>query len=169
MNRNQKLGILIIIFIILFTIGLYRYIEDEQKTPFEKNVFELKHDKLDTAKVTDSRKHAQEVETNDEPLGPNEMMPEFPGGQIAFDEFLNRNLTYPTMAKENGIQGKVWIGFMVDKLGNISNVEVLKGIGGGCDEEAKRVVEMMPRWKPGTQDGKPVNVKFRFPINFTLQ
>jgi protein TonB len=98
-----------------------------------------------------------------------EQMPEFPGGDPAMNEFLDKNLQYPTMAKEQGIQGKVWIGFIVDKFGNVSNVEVLRGIGGGCDEEAARVVGIMPRWNPGKQSGRPVIVKFRFPINFTLR
>jgi protein TonB len=98
-----------------------------------------------------------------------EQMPEFPGGEAAMNAFLDKNLQYPSMAKEQGIQGKVWIGFIVDKFGNVSNVEVLRGIGGGCDEEAARVVSIMPRWVPGKQSGRPVIVKFRFPINFTLR
>ncbi len=98
-----------------------------------------------------------------------EQMPEFPGGEAALNDFLDKNMQYPTMAKEQGIQGKVWIGFIVDKFGNVSNVEVLRGIGGGCDEEAARVVGIMPRWNPGKQSGRPVIVKFRFPINFTLR
>src|SRR5687768_1326154 len=98
-----------------------------------------------------------------------EQMPEFPGGEAAMNDFLDKNLQYPSMAKEQGIQGKVWIGFIVDKFGNVSNVEVLRGIGGGCDEEAARVVGIMPRWVPGKQSGRPVIVKFRFPINFTLR
>jgi protein TonB len=98
-----------------------------------------------------------------------EQMPEFPGGESAMNDFLDKNLQYPSMAKEQGIQGKVWIGFIVDKFGNVSNVEVLRGIGGGCDEEAARVVSIMPRWVPGKQSGRPVIVKFRFPINFTLR
>lgn len=98
-----------------------------------------------------------------------EQMPEFPGGESAMNDFLDKNLQYPQMAKEQSIQGKVWIGFIVDKFGNVSNVEVLRGIGGGCDEEAARVVGIMPRWNPGKQSGRPVIVKFRFPINFTLR
>lgn len=98
-----------------------------------------------------------------------EQIPEFPGGEIAMYEFLNKNMQYPTIAKEQSIQGKVWLGFIVDKFGNISNVEVIRGIGGGCDEEAVRVISMMPRWNPGKQSGRPVSVKFRFPINFTLR
>lgn len=98
-----------------------------------------------------------------------EQMPEFPGGEAAMYDFLDKNMQYPTMAKEQSIQGKVWLSFIVDKFGNISNVEVIRGIGGGCDEEAVRVVSMMPRWNPGKQSGRAVPVKFRFPINFTLR
>jgi TonB family protein len=97
-----------------------------------------------------------------------EVMPQFAGGESAMTDFLDKNLHYPKLAMEQGIQGKVWIGFVVDSAGNVKNVEILRGIGGGCDEEAKRVIEIMPSWIPGTQDGKPVTVKFRFPINFTL-
>lgn len=98
-----------------------------------------------------------------------EQMPEFPGGESAMYDFLDKNMQYPNIAKEQSIQGKVWIGFIVDKLGNVTNVEVLRGIGGGCDEEAIRVINMMPRWNPGKQSGKVVQVKFRFPINFSLK
>ena len=97
-----------------------------------------------------------------------EQMPEFPGGDDAMSKFLDENLVYPKQAKKQNIQGKVWIGFIVDKDGTVRNVEVLRGIGGGCEEEAVRVIKLMPKWKPGTQSGKPVMVKFRFPINFTL-
>ena len=98
-----------------------------------------------------------------------EQMPEFPGGEQAMNDFLLKNLKYPQMAKDKGIQGKVWLSFVVDKDGTIKDVEVLRGIGGGCDEESVRVVKLMPKWKPGYQSGKPVMVKFRFPINFILK
>jgi len=98
-----------------------------------------------------------------------EQMPEFPGGEAALTDYLDKNMQYPQMAREQGIQGKVWIGFIIDKFGNVKNVEVLRGIGGGCDEEAKRVIEGMPRWNPGKQSGRPVVVKYRYPINFTLR
>lgn len=98
-----------------------------------------------------------------------EQMPEFPGGQDAMNTFLDKNLKYPQTAKDKGIQGKVWLGFTVQKDGKVTDVEVLRGIGGGCDEEAVRVLKLMPDWKPGYQSGKPVIVKFRFPINFTLR
>jgi protein TonB len=98
-----------------------------------------------------------------------EQMPAYPGGEKALNDFFAKNLKYPVLAKEQGIQGKVWLGFVVGKDGTISNVEVIRGIGGGCDEEAIRVVKLMPKWTPGYQSGRPVIVKFRFPINFTLR
>jgi protein TonB len=98
-----------------------------------------------------------------------EQMPEFPGGEEAFSAYLDKTLVYPKEAKKKNIQGKVWITFLIDREGNIYNVEIIEGIGGGCDEEAVRVIKNMPKWKPGTQDGKPVIVKFRFPINFILK
>ena len=72
------------------------------------------------------------------------------------------------IAKEKGIQGTVYVTFVVDTDGSITDVRVLRGIGGGCDEEAVRVVQLMPKWKPGYQDGKPVRVQFNMPLRFTL-
>ena len=98
-----------------------------------------------------------------------ESMPEFPGGMGALMTYLAKNIKYPPLAKESGIQGKVFINFVVEPDGSISHVKVLRGIGGGCDEEAVRVVKSMPKWKPGMQRGKPVRVSFTLPVKFTLQ
>ena len=98
-----------------------------------------------------------------------ENMPEFPGGSGALMKFLATNIKYPPYAKEAGIQGRVFINFVVETDGNITNVKVLRGIGGGCDEEAIRVVKNMPKWSPGMQRGKPVRVSFNLPVKFTLQ
>lgn len=98
-----------------------------------------------------------------------ESMPEFPGGEEALYNYLSANLRYPTVAREAGITGKVFVAFVVEPDGSVSNIKVLRGIGGGCDEEAIRVVENMPRWVPGKQRGKPVRVHFNLPIKFTLQ
>ncbi|HEY9113120.1 MAG TPA: energy transducer TonB, partial [Bacteroidales bacterium] len=76
---------------------------------------------------------------------------------------------YPALAKESGIQGRVFINFVVEIDGRITDVKVLRGIGGGCDEEAVRVVQSMPKWKPGKQRGKPVRVSYNLPVKFTLQ
>jgi protein TonB len=98
-----------------------------------------------------------------------EKMPEFPGGLEALFKYLSETMEYPDMAKDAQIQGKVYITFVVDKKGGIAGVKVLRGIGGGCDEEAVRVVENMPKWNPGKQRGKPVKVQYNLPINFILK
>ena len=97
-----------------------------------------------------------------------EEMPSFPGGDEARIRFLTENIKYPQMAKESGIQGTVYVTFVVDEKGRVADVKVLRGIGGGCDEEAVRVVKMMPPWNAGKQSGKPVRVQFNMPIRFTL-
>ena len=95
--------------------------------------------------------------------------PEFPGGPAKLLEYVQKNLKYPMMARESDIQGKVFVGFVVEKDGSISNVKVLRGIGGGCDEEAVRVVQSLPKFKPGKQRGNPVRVAYTLPIVFRLQ
>jgi periplasmic protein TonB len=98
-----------------------------------------------------------------------ESMPEFPGGDAARMKFLQDNIKYPQMARESGIQGTVYVTFVVEPDGSVSDVRVLRGIGGGCDEEAIRVIKQMPKWNAGMQRGKPVRVQFNMPIKFTLQ
>lgn len=98
-----------------------------------------------------------------------ESMPEFPGGPAKMMEYIAKNIKYPAMARESGIQGRVFVNFVVEPDGSVSNVKVLRGIGGGCDEEAVRVVESMPTWTPGRQRGKAVRVSFNLPVRFTLQ
>ncbi len=98
-----------------------------------------------------------------------ESMPSFPGGDKARIRFLNENIEYPKMARESGIQGRVYVTFVVERNGLVTDVKILRGIGGGCDEEAIRVVKAMPKWIPGKQRGKPVRVQFTLPIKFTLQ
>jgi periplasmic protein TonB len=98
-----------------------------------------------------------------------EEMPEFEGGQSALARYITNNLKIPRQAINMGIQGKVIVSFVVDKTGEITNVEVLKGIGGGCDEEAARVIKKMPKWKAGRQNGRSVTVKYTMPIRFTLE
>ena len=96
-----------------------------------------------------------------------ETMPEFIGGQKALDAFLISNIQYPQSAKDAGITGKVYVSFLIDKSGNVTNVKVLRGIGGGCDEEAVRVIKLTSgKWKPGKQGGKPVKVTMTIPIQF---
>jgi protein TonB len=94
---------------------------------------------------------------------------EFPGGEEARITFLQKNIKYPALARENGIEGRVYVTFVVGPDGSIRDVKVLRGIGGGCDEEATRVVKMMPPFKPAKQNGRPVNVQFNMPIVFSLK
>jgi protein TonB len=97
-----------------------------------------------------------------------ENYPEFPGGHSAFIKFLSRNLKYPGIAVEKGIEGKVLISFIIEKNGKLSNIKILRGIGYGCDEEAIRVLEKSPEWKPGIQNKQKVRVAYTLPINFNL-
>ena len=95
--------------------------------------------------------------------------PTFPGGEAALYKWLGENLKYPEEAKELGIQGRVFVAFVVEPDGSTSNAVVKRGIGGGCDEEAIRIVKAMPKWGAGKQRGQPVRVQFNLPIKFTLQ
>jgi len=97
-----------------------------------------------------------------------EESPSFPGGDEARIRFLTENIKYPQIARESSIQGTVYVTFVVEKNGNVTDVRILRGIGGGCDEEAVRVIKAMPKWNPGKQRGKPVRVQFNMPIKFTL-
>ena len=97
-----------------------------------------------------------------------ESMPKFPGGPGAMNRYLGKNIEYPQMARESGINGRVFVTFVVETDGRVTDIKVLRGIGGGCDEEAVRVVKNMPKWDPGKQRGKPVRVSFNLPVKFTL-
>lgn len=94
--------------------------------------------------------------------------PEFPGGMEALYKYLGESIKYPTLAKENNIEGKVYVTFVVEKDGTIANPRILRDIGGGCGQEAVRVVKAMPKWKAGKQRGKYVRVQFNLPVSFKL-
>ena len=106
---------------------------------------------------------------NDKVLEKAEVMPEFPGGEQAMMKFVAENVQYPEEAKEKEISGRVFVSFIVEKDGSVNEVNVKKGIGGGCDEEAVRVVKAMPKWKPGKMKGEAVRVSYQMPIFFKLQ
>lgn len=107
-------------------------------------------------------------ESDNTPLPIAEVSPEPIGGAGAWSKFLQKNLHYPAVARENSVQGKVIVSFVVEKDGHLSDIKVLRGIGSGCDEEAVRVLKMAPAWKPGRQNGQPVRVQYTIPINFQL-
>ena len=104
------------------------------------------------------------------PLDPifTDAYPEFPGGEEALYRFFQDNVKYPQLALENGIEGRVYLTFIVEEDGSVSRVRVLRDIGGGCGLEAKRVAETMPRWKPAMLGGKAVRSEFNLPVNFVL-
>ena len=102
------------------------------------------------------------------PFNTVEKMPEPYGGAAAWNKFLGRNLKYPDMAIDGHIQGKVWVSFIVEKDGHLSNIVVERGLGYGTNEEAIRVLKMSPAWKPGIQNGQPVRVRYTLPINFQI-
>jgi TonB family protein len=98
-----------------------------------------------------------------------EEMPMFPGGEDKMFDFIKQNMKYPGLAITNRIKGFVYVHFVVDKRGKIRNARVIRGIGGGCDEEALRVVSLMPDWIAGKQNGKPANVEYNIPVNFGME
>jgi len=111
---------------------------------------------------------APEEEVADEIFTIVEDQPEPKGGMGAFYKYVSKNLKYPNQARRMGIEGKVFVQFVVDKDGAITSVQAVKGIGAGCDEEAVRVIRSSPKWKPGKQRGRPVKVRMILPITFKL-
>ncbi|MFT4738548.1 MAG: protein TonB [Cyclobacteriaceae bacterium] len=97
-----------------------------------------------------------------------ENQPEFPGGMPAFYKFVGGNMTYPAQARRMGIEGRVFVQFVVDRDGSVTEVKAVKGIGAGCDQEAERVLRMSPKFKPGKQRGRSVKVRMVLPIIFKL-
>ena len=109
-----------------------------------------------------------EEEDDDEFFMVVENMPEFPGGDLGLMKYIQKNVKYPAIAKEYNITGKVYVSFIVDKSGSVTNVKVVRGVDKNLDAEAVRVVKLLPKYKPGKQRGKAVRVMFTIPINFTL-
>jgi protein TonB len=155
-------------------------VADEEEPKTQAEVVESKSaiGNIDFSKGTDDPTAAMpdEMPTEDKKIVEEEQvfqmveqMPEFPGGEKEMRSFINSNVKYPQMARESGIEGTVYLNFICEKDGNITNVKVLRGIGGGCDEEAIKVVKSMPKWNAGKQNGMPVRVSFNLPIKFTLQ
>lgn len=98
-----------------------------------------------------------------------EDMPEFPGGNLELQKWIAKSIKYPVIAQENGITGRVFVSFVVNKKGMVEQVRVVRGVDPSLDKEAVRVIKTMPKWKPGKQRGKPVKVSYTVPINFQLQ
>jgi protein TonB len=137
----------------------------------------IEEDEIASTEVTqETRIEVPVMEMEEETAAPEpeiftvvEEMPSFPGGDQELLKFMAENTKYPPLARENGLQGIVVVTFVVDERGRIDKVQVLRGIGGGCDEEAIRVVKAMPQWKSGKQRGMPVRVQYNLPFRFTLR
>jgi protein TonB len=133
--------------------------------------FEFESTEADDATIID----AVPVITEEEPEEDTEVfvivedMPEFPGGELALRQWISNNVKYPVIAAENGVQGKVYVTFVVDRDGSVTNARIARGVDPSLDQEALRVVNNLPKWKPGKQRGKPVRVSYTVPINFQLQ
>lgn len=139
---------------------------------------EIKNELVVNAEVNEDTKNIEiapvqieeeEDETETQIFTVVENEPEFPGGMEALYKYLAQNIKYPQLARDNGITGKVYVTFVVERDGSIANPKVLRDIGGGCGAEAIRVVKSMPKWTPGKQRGKAVRVQFNLPVNFNLK
>lgn len=123
-----------------------------------------------SARTADSQSlSGQGGKKESEPFTVVEVMPVFPGGQTALAQYIASHLKYPTVAQENGIQGRVFVSFVVGEDGYVEDVQVIKGVEPMLDKEALRVIQSLPRWTPGNQQGKPVRVKYTVPVTFALQ
>lgn len=145
-----------------------KVVEDDVEIDENLEFMEVE-DNLEIQEVYVEKIHAEEEVVEQEIFTIVEEQPSFPGGEASLFDYLRKNIVYPTIARESNIQGTVFVQFVVEPDGSVSNVKVLRGIGGGCDEEAIRVVKNMPKWNPGKQRGKPVRVYFNLPIRFVLQ
>ena len=139
------------------------------KTPnsAEKQIFY--GEKLDNGRINWTL--PKQIEDNFNTLGYNivDQNPEFPNGQAALFKFIEKNLVYPKTAWENNVSGTVYVSFTVNRSGLINNVQVKRGLGSGCNEEAVRVIRSMPRWKPGRSGGVKVPVSYTLPVRFQLK
>jgi len=132
--------------------------------------FETDYDSLENVLILKKQNKTSEIDIEpDEIFYVVEDMPEFPGGEMALRKEITTRVQYPEIAVEKGIQGKVFVSFVVAKNGKITNAKIARGVDPALDEEALRVINALPGWEPGTQKGEAVNVSYTVPINFALQ
>lgn len=182
MNQNKRhkpaqnwLKLLIILPFMTAAILIQSCSFDKKEVQTEPRPEDIMSVKVDSAgKVTASMVNPIEAAADAEPIEGEiftvvEEMPGFQGGPEAMMKFISNNIQYPEKAQKKGIQGRVFVNFIIEKDGSVSSPKILRGIGSGCDEEALRVVGMMPDWTPGKQRGQAVRVSFNIPIRFTLE
>lgn len=141
----------------------------EDDAEIEETILASTEDQTEYIDIAEVENIVVEEEPQEEaPFMVVEDMPEFPGGTAALLEYLQKNIKYPPICRENNIQGRVLIQFIVNKDGSIVEPEVVRSVDPYLDKEALRVISTMPNWKPGSQRGKAVRVKFTVPVNFRL-
>lgn len=121
---------------------------------------------IDIHELKEHRVIIEERDYNERPFVSVEQIPQFKGGENALREFIDNNLKYPELSEENGIEGRVILRFVVKKDGSISDIQILRGLDSLCDAEAIRVIQLMPDWIPGKQNGQTVPVYYTLPISF---
>jgi protein TonB len=162
----------------------------DEEVPEEKEVTKIEDikDTKISSKTQEGDKDAKAIIVDDGPKGDGppappppvakepeifdraEVMPIYPGGPAALMKYLSSNIRYPSLARENGLSGKVVVKFYIDVDGSVKDPVVLKdNVGGGCGDEAIRVIKAMPKWSPGSQRGKTVKVYYTLPVTFNLQ
>jgi len=147
----------------------FEVVEDDKEVTNELVVNAEVTDDTKNIEITPVKIEEEEEEEEQQIFTVVENDPEFPGGMEALYKYLAQNIKYPQLARDNNITGRVYVTFVVERDGSITGCRVLRDIGGGCGQEAIRVVKSMPKWHPGKQRGKAVRVQFNLPVNFNLQ
>lgn len=150
--------------------GTAEDMEEFKKRFANFNSFEIETDSLGNIFLVQKKEELPKTLNGDEQIFfIVEEMPEFPGGELELRKFIANNIKYPVAAQEKGIQGRVYVTFVVDKNGEVANAKIARGVDPALDKEALRVVNSLPKWIPGKQRGQTVNVSYTVPINFALQ
>lgn len=150
-------------------IEVLTIVDDDTEIEEELDIEDTEADDKTVIDVAPVIQQEAEAEEESEVFFIVENMPEFPGGELALRKFIANAIKYPVIAQENGIQGKVYVNFVVDKDGSVTQARIARGVDQSLDKEALRVVNSLPKWKPGMQRGKPVRVSYTVPISFVLQ
>lgn len=141
-------------------------VEDDVEIDDELDIADVEADQDTEVAIVEMAEEEEEEEA--EVFFIVENMPEFPGGDVALRTYIAQNVKYPEIAKENGLAGKVFVQFVINQKGEVQDVKIARGVDPALDKEAIRVVQGLPKWKPGSQRGKPVRVSYTVPINFQL-
>ncbi|WP_372950125.1 TonB family protein [Mariniphaga sp.] len=150
--------------------GTFEDMEEFKKRYSDVNSFKIETDSLGNIFLVQKKEEVPKILDSEEQIFfIVEDMPEFPGGELELRKFIANNIEYPKAAQENGVQGRVYVTFVVDKNGEVANAKIARGVDPALDKEALRVVNSLPKWIPGKQRGQSVNVSYTVPINFALQ